>query len=129
MTSSVKITVKGDLEKTKKFLKHISEKDYLELLDHYGQEGVMALASATPKKTGLTANSWNYRIEKSNNAARIIWTNDNLTDSGDCIAILLQYGHGTGTGGYFTGVDYINPTMKPLFNDIIETIWKKVESL
>ena len=125
-SSSFRITVKGDLKKTKDFLEHMKKRDYLDLLEHYGAEGVNALASVTPVRTGVTANSWGYRVEKHFGGARIVWTNHSLTPTGDSIAILLQYGHGTGTGGYVAGIDYINPAMKPLFDDIIEVICKKV---
>lgn len=123
------LKVKGDYAKTKKFLSGLKERQYLEILDHYGAEGVMALASATPRRTGLTSQSWDYKIERGKGQAKIVWTNSNQTSQGDSIAILLQYGHGTGTGGYVVGIDYINPAIRPVFDDIAEKVWEAVKRL
>lgn len=96
-------------------------------LDGFAREGIAALASATPVDSGLTAGSWDYQIQKSRGFYQIIWTNSNVVD-GRPIAIMLQYGHGTGTGGYVEGYDYINPAMRPVFDRIAENVWKAVTS-
>lgn len=116
----------GDFSKTKKFLESLKKKEYLKLLDHYGAEGVMALSSATPVKTGKTSQSWDYHIETTGDHTTIVWTNSSLTSQGEPIAIMLQYGHGTGTGGYVQGVDYINPAIKPIFDEIASKTWEAV---
>lgn len=116
---------KGDLKKTTKFLERTLKGDYLKDLDKFGREGVAALALATPVDTGKTAESWDYRIEKTNYGTKIIWTNSNV-NNGVNIAIILQYGHGTNHGGYVQGRDYINPAIRPIFDKIADNAWKEV---
>ena len=118
---------KGDFKKTLSFLKRVNELDVRTILQHYANEGVQALASATPVDTGLTASSWGYEINVTKDSSSIAWTNTNVID-GSQIAILLQYGHATGTGGYVQGQDYINPAIKPIFDRIAEGVWKEVSS-
>lgn len=115
----------GDFEKTSKFLKSIKEKRFLKKLDVWGREGVEALSSATPVDTGVTAASWDYEIHYGKSSVELVWTNSN-TNKGISIALLIQYGHGTGSGGYVQGRDYINPAMKPVFDKIAEEAWKEV---
>ena len=94
-------------------------------LDKYGREGVAALSSATPVDTGKTANSWYYKIERQNGSVSINFLNSNINE-GVPIAIILQYGHATSTGGWVEGRDYINPAIRPLFDSIAEKAWKEV---
>lgn len=96
-------------------------------LDKYGLMGVDALSNATPRDSGETAQSWKYKIVHKKGRHGIEWYNTH-TNQGMQIAILIQYGHGTGTGGYVQGFDYINPAIKPIFDNIAEEIWKKVKS-
>lgn len=119
---------KGDFAKLTKYLVKIDQAVKLKDLDQYGREGVAALASATPVDTGLTANSWYYEIERHNGTASITFYNSNV-HRGICIAIILQYGHGTGTGGWVEGRDYINPAIQPIFEKIAEKAWKEVTSV
>ena len=121
------ITTEGDFKNLEQFLKKMKDEEYLAILEKYGQIGVNALAQATPKDTGETAASWGYEIEKHGKSATIYWTNSK-ENKGERIAILLQYGHGTRNGGYVVGRDYINPAMKPVFDQIAEDIWKEVTS-
>lgn len=121
------ITSRGDHKKTNDYLKKLHNKDIFSDLDSYGQLGVDALSRATPVDSGLTASSWEYRIIKNSIRPGIEWYNTNIVD-GTSIAILIQYGHGTGTGGYVEGRDYINPAMQVVFDNIAEDIWKKVNS-
>lgn len=116
---------KGNLKKTTKFLERTLKGDYLKNLDKYGREGVSALALATPVDTGKTAESWDYRIEKTNSGIKIVWINSNV-NNGVNIAIILQYGHGTNHGGYVQGRDYINPAIRPIFDKIADDAWKEV---
>ena len=118
---------RGNFNKMEKFLNKMSRRDYLNVLDKYGQLGVEALAAATPVDTGLTAKSWTYEIERTPTKTTISWLNTN-TNNGVNIAVILQYGHGTGTGGYVQGRDYINPAMRPIFDNIAEQAWKEVTS-
>lgn len=116
---------KGDFKKTEQFLKNASKIDIRRILEKYGQEGVAALAAATPVDSGLTAKSWDYEITISKNSYVITWTNSNVVD-GVPIAIILQYGHGTRNGGWVQGRDYINPTIQPIFDKIIDEAWREV---
>lgn len=115
----------GDFNNLEKFLIKATRMDYLNDLARYGQEGVSALAAATPKDSGLTAASWNYEITRSSGYLSITWTNSNI-NKGVPIAVIIQYGHGTGWGGYVQGTDYINPALKPVFDRIADVLWKEV---
>lgn len=119
---------KGDFSKLTRFLERMKNAVSLGILDKYGREGVAALASATPVDTGLTASSWYYKIENKNNRIRINFYNSNI-QNGVPIAIILQYGHGTGTGGWVEGQDYINPALRPIFNKIAKEAWREVARL
>lgn len=116
---------KGDFKKLTSFLERAKEKFDVGILDKYGREGVAALSSATPVDTGLTASSWYYKIENKNGIASIGFYNSNI-QNGVPIAIVLQYGHGTGTGGYVKGRDYINPAIQPVFDRLAENAWREV---
>lgn len=116
----------GKWTATERFLNRLQSKDYFSRLNEYAQRGVSALQAATPVDSGRTASSWRAEIEVGNDTTSIYWINDNVTYQGDPVAILLQYGHGTGTGGYVQGRDYINPAMKPVFDSIEEGVWQLV---
>lgn len=116
---------KGNFSKLTGYLEKVKEAAKIGDLDKYGREGVDALASATPVDTGNTAKSWYYIIENRNGSATISFNNSNI-QNGVPIAIILQYGHGTGTGGYVQGRDYINPAIRPIFDKIAENAWKEV---
>ena len=119
---------KGDFSKATHYFERIKEAAHIGILDRYGREGVAALSSATPVDTGLTANSWYYTIERKNGSSSIIFHNSNV-DSGVVIAVLLQYGHGTRTGGWVQGRDYINPAIQPIFDRIATEAWREVTKL
>lgn len=118
---------RGDLKKTEQFLRHAQSGNFYGNLNSLAQKGVEALASATPKDTGNTAGQWSYKVERSGASCKITWINSNV-NQGVNIAIILQYGHGTGTGGYVEGRDYINPAIKPIFDQIADDVWKEVTS-
>ena len=119
---------KGDFSKLTGFLERIKESVKIGDLDKFGRAGVEALSSATPVNTGKTANSWYYEIENKNGVATISFNNSNI-QNGVPIAIILQYGHGTGTGGWVEGRDYINPAIQPIFDKIADDAWKEVTKL
>ena len=119
---------KGDFSKLSSFLEKAKNTVRLGDLDRYGREGVSALASATPVDTGQTASSWFYEIERRNGSAVISFHNSNI-QNGVPIAIILQYGHGTGTGGWVEGRDYINPTIQPIFDKLANEAWREVTKL
>ena len=119
---------KGDFSKLNHFLEKAKEAARLSILDKYGREGVAALSSATPVDSGETANSWFYEIKHNNGSASITFCNSHI-NQGVPIAIILQYGHGTGTGGWVEGRDYINPAIQPIFDEIVDAAWKEVTKI
>jgi hypothetical protein len=119
---------KGDFSKTSRFLEKAKNVIRIGELDKYGQAGVAALSSATPIDSGKTASSWYYEIERQNGKVIIHFNNSNVVN-GVPIAIILQYGHGTGTGGWVEGRDYINPAIQPVFDNIANNAWKEVTRL
>lgn len=119
---------KGDFSKLTRYLERIKEAVRRTDLDKYGREGVAALASATPIDSGETASSWYYEIERGSTSTVIRYCNSNVNQN-VLIAIILQYGHGTGTGGYVQGRDYINPAVQPVFDKIADSAWREVTSL
>ena len=119
---------KGDFSKLTRFLERAKEAVKIGELDKYGREGVAALASATPIDSGLTASSWYYEIKHGNGSVTINFNNSSFNE-GVPIAIILQYGHGTGTGGWVEGRDYINPAIQPIFDKIADDAWKEVTKL
>lgn len=119
---------RGDFSKLTNFMERAKEAVHLGNLDKYGQEGVAALASATPVDTGQTANSWHYKIEQKNGSVSIRFYNTNI-QNGVPIAIILQYGHATRNGGWVQGRDYINPAIQPIFDKIADTAWREVTKL
>ena len=119
---------KGDFSKLTNFLEKAKEAVKLGDLDKYGREGVAALASATPIDSGLTADSWYYKITNKNGSASITFYNSNI-QNGCPIAIILQYGHGTKNGSWVEGRDYINPAIQPIFDEIAENAWREVTKL
>ena len=123
----VKFEVSGGFTKTERFLNRMKRREYLNVLDEFGRDGVQALRNATPVDSGATAEAWDYEIKRTRNYTEIVWTNSNIND-GVPIAVILQYGHGTGTGGYVQGRDYINPAIRPVFDKIVEKAWKVVTS-
>ena len=119
---------RGNFNNTENFLKRMSRLNISQILERYAREGVAALSAATPVESGKTASSWGYEITKSRDSYVISWTNSNI-NKGVPIAIILQYGHGTGTGGWVEGRDYINPAMQPIFDRIANEAWREVTSI
>ena len=119
---------KGDFSKLTKFLEKAKETVKIGDLDKYGREGIAVLASATPVDSGLTANSWYYKIEQKKGSVSIGFYNKNI-QNGVPIAIILQYGHATRNGGWVQGRDYINPAIQPIFDQIASHAWKEVTEL
>ena len=121
----IKFVHKGSFKNTEALFKRSEHLDVVGILETYGHQGVEALRKATPKDSGETANSWSYEIVKKSNGYGIYWRNSHV-NKGIPIAVLIQYGHATGTGGYVEGIDYINPAIRGTFDDIAEKAWKEV---
>ena len=121
----IQCRVKGNFDNTTNFIKKLRKLDFESVLEKYAEEGVKALSSATPKRTGKTAASWGYDIVKENGRISIFWTNDNMNE-GVPIAVIIEYGHGTGWGSYVQGRHYISPAIQPVFDKIADEVWKEV---
>ena len=121
----IKVTTSGNFNNTIKTLNNLSKIDIRPVLERYGSRGVSALAAATPHDTGGTANSWYYEIRNTKYGMSLDFCNSNI-QNGVPIAIILQYGHGTRTGGYVQGRDYINPAIQPIFDQLAEELWREV---
>lgn len=121
----IRITTRGNFKRTRRFLKKASDNKIFDSLVKYAQKGAEALAAATPVESGATANAWRFEVAYGNGSAKINWINDNINE-GLVIALLIQYGHGTGTGGWVEGRDYINPAIQPIFDEIRDKVWKEV---
>ena len=119
---------RGSTQKTENFLHKLQNLQFRSIISAAGDQGVAALSAATPRDTGLAAASWDYKVEASPNGIRISWYSTDL-ENGFNVAAALQYGYGTGTGGYVQGRDYINPAMRPIFDRIADQVWKAVTSL
>lgn len=117
----------GSFKRTEDFLRRLTRGEVYSLLSRYGDDGVAALASATPIDTGLAAESWTYEVSNKGGKYTIAWSNTDMAGTVPTV-ILLQYGHGTGTGGYVAGRDFINPAIRPIFDRIAADMWKVVKS-
>lgn len=117
----------GSFKRTEGFLNRLLQTDIKTILSKYGQEGVRALSSSTPKDSGKAASSWSYSIDKTRTGWELSWLNDNV-ENGAKVALLIQYGHGTTGGTYVEGRDYINPAIKPIFDKIEKEVWRAVNT-
>ena len=122
-----RVTSRGSFSKTESFLRNAQRVNIVQILHEGGREGVVALSLATPVESGLTAASWRYEVSARNGRYSISWLNSDV-EGGFPVAIMLQYGYGTGTGGYVQGRDYINPAIQPIFDRISNKVWKAVTS-
>jgi len=123
----VKRTSSGSFKNIQRFFERAKNRKFYDRLDEYGKAGVSALAQATPKESGKTADSWEYTITQNDQHASIEWSNSNVQDDWFNVALGLQYGHGTRNGGWVEGQDYINPAMKPLFDAIEDGVWGEIK--
>lgn len=121
----IRVKQKGDFKKLTSYLTKLENPIPVSILEKYGQRGVQALSEATPKDTGKTAKSWTYKIEQTKGRSSLVFSNNNIND-GVPIAIVLQYGHGTRNGGWVEGRDYINPAIRPIFDELADESWKEV---
>jgi hypothetical protein len=128
MKDVITFKTKGDLKKTWKFLRFISSRLYLKKIEHYAKKGVVALIEATPKESGETADAWDYEIQIDDKRTRIAFTNSNIAANGTPVVVLIQYGHATRNGGWVEGFDFVNPAVKPIFDEMAEDIWKEVQN-
>lgn len=123
----IRIQYHGSFKKTERFLAKISKLAIMQVLESCAKDGVEALSRATPRDSGRAAYSWGYKVSKRGGVYSIVWTNSDV-ENGFPVVIMLQYGHGTGTGGYVQGEDFINPAIRPIFDKIADRVWKEVTS-
>lgn len=121
----ISITQHGDFSKLDTYLNNLKSVFKMTDWDAYGKQGVEALSAATPIDSGETASSWYYKIERTDTSITLKFLNSNVND-GVPIAIILQYGHGTGTGGWIAGYDYINPAIQPIFDEMLSKMQEGV---
>lgn len=124
----ISVSQKGDFKKTEKLLKKTFGRNYRAILEKYAKQGVQLLSDATPKDTGVTAACWDYEIIQNGSSLSIVFNNSNVV-RGINIAIILQYGHATGGGGWVEGIDYINPALRPVFEKMADEVWKEVTKI
>ncbi len=124
----ITVTTKGDYKKLSGHLEKLKHVAKLSTLDKYGRKGVQALSAATPKDSGETANSWSYSVIQNGEETRLVFNNSHI-NKGVNIAIILQLGHGTRRGGYVKGLDYINPSMRSVFNEMKNELWKEMTTV
>jgi len=123
----ISISSSGSFDKTERYLQSLKKLDLSSIITEQAERGVQALSHSTPRDSGRASNSWGYEIKRTSSTVEIGWTNSDM-ENGYPVALMIQYGHGTGTGGYIQGIDYINPAMRPIFDQIAETVWKAVTS-
>ena len=123
----IKFRQKGNFDVAIKYFKKVENVNKISdaVLRQYGDAGVSALLSATPKDTGLTSKSWKYIIKRTKTRVSIEFYNTN-ENNGVNIAVILQYGHHAKNGAWVEGIDYINPALKPIFEGIANDVWKEV---
>lgn len=121
----IEFTVSGSFNKTDAFLKRVQKVNIPGILESCGRLGVDALSRATPIDSGQAAHSWGFEVSSSGGVYEIVWTNSDV-ENGFPVVIMLQYGHGTGTGGYIAGRDFINPAIRPIFDQIADKVWRAV---
>lgn len=122
---AISLSSEGSWGSVEKFLKNAASGGQFKILSRYGEKGVSALSAASPKDSGTMASSWSYEVELGVTKSAIYWSNSN-EEGGVNIAVIIQHGHGTGTGGYVQGRDFINPAMRPIFDEIANAVWMEV---
>lgn len=120
------ITQKGNWDSTTRFLEQWAEVFKNGILNKYGEMGVAYLELYTPKRTGLTSKSWSYDIKWGYDGTIELQFNNSNIQQGQNIALILQLGHATAGGGYFQGIDYINPALKPVFEMMSQQAYEEV---
>jgi hypothetical protein len=114
------IFCKGEYTSTIKKLKNaMLNRDVAWIMDKYGRIGVERLSAATPVRTGLTADSWSYKVENQNEGYKLTFSNSN-TSEGIPIIVFLRYGHVTSTGGWVEGNDFVKPIIDQLLVELQE---------
>lgn len=122
---TITVEVHDSLNKTSSFLERCLNVVKLGNLDKYGRRGVDALRAATPKDTGLAASCWSYEINRTKEGVTLEWHNSDI-EHGYNVIIGIQYGHATKSGSWVEGMDFINPALRPIFEEIKDELWREV---
>ena len=120
---------RGDFSRLKRYLSKSIDSVTMAHLQKYGEMGVEALKAATPVDSGATANAWRYEITSSSSGYSVEFHNDNVVDGWFNVALMLDVGHGTGTGGWVECLHFIDPTIQPIFEKMAHDLWLEVTSL
>jgi hypothetical protein len=121
----IKLTNRGSFQNIEAFGLRMKQRTYLTQLAKYGPIGVEALRGATPVDSALASQSWYYEIVDKPGYFAIHWYNSDI-ENGFPVAVMIQYGHATRNGGYVEGRDYINPALRPIFDQIAIDMWREV---
>lgn len=124
----IKFKHKGNFSKLTNYFEQLKETMNLGILNKYGERGVEALKSVTPVRTGLTRDSWYYKIEHNRDTVALRFLNSNI-QNGQNIAIILDIGHGTRGGSWVEGRHYIEPAIQPIFDELAAESWNDVKKL
>ena len=116
---------KPTFKKLYKFFDDIRVYDPRRTLEEYGKRGVAALAAATPEDTGETARAWTYKVAGNKERYTITWSNSVMAGSVPLV-LLLQYGHGTKSGYFLRGQDFINPALRPLYKSLAKRLTEEM---
>ena len=118
----MKITESGDFKDLESYLKRVIKKssDKQQAVE-LATSIVDRLRQDTPKRSGLTAASWDFKISSSSKGIVIEILNNNNNGTIN-IAKIIHFGHGTGTGGYVPPQPYIVSSIDAVYNKKINSI-------
>lgn len=116
----VTITSEGNFSNLERYVNSMVREDFSTILKPEAQTGLNEFIRRTPKRTGTTANQWQVELEKSSRGSHITYYNSNVTKTGVPLPILIDGGHGTGTGGY------VAP--RPFIQNVVDSIGKNISN-
>jgi hypothetical protein len=124
----LKVKSKGNWDRTDKFFKKSIKVTKIENITLLAEQCIERLKEATPKDSGLTANSWSYEIDTTKNKRSLYITNSNI-QNGVKVALLLEFGHATTSGSWVEGKNFIGPITQEVYNGILSDTWKELRKL
>lgn len=124
---SFSLREQGNYDRISKYLRKMSKLQVTHILNIYAEKGLNVLKAHTPVRSGVTADSWHYEISSDNGRYAINYLNSNV-NKGVNIALIIDIGHGTGTGGWVEGLDYISPALRPIMRDLVTELWREVST-
>jgi hypothetical protein len=124
----LKIRTKGNWDRTDKFFKKSVRITEIDDITTLAERCIERLKEATPKDSGLTAQSWSYEIVKDRGKKTLYITNSNV-QNGVKIALLLEFGHATTGGTWVEGQNFIGPITQKEYNKILSETWKELKRL